>query len=116
MVPLVRSPGLDRCGVPHGFTTREGGVSQRGLASLNLGQKALEPAGILAENWDRVARTLRDGWRADRVALISQVHGASVARARSGTGWEHTLGEADAVVTTDPGVILAVRVADCVPA
>lgn len=115
MVPLVRSPGLERRRVPHGFTTREGGVSSGGLATLNLGQKAIEAPGVLTRNWDRVAAALQPGWTADRVALVSQVHGPTVLRAEAPTGWEGTLGEADAVVTTERGLILAVRVADCVP-
>jgi YfiH family protein len=116
MVPLLQSPALRQRGVPHGFTTRDGGVSTGGLATLNLGQKAIEAPGALEENWRRVACTLADGLGHAQIALISQVHGAQVLRATAPTGWEAPLGEADAVVTTERGLVLAVRVADCVPA
>jgi YfiH family protein len=115
MVPMVRAAALERRGVPHGFTTRAGGISEAGLSTLNLGQKALEPPGTLSENWRRVAASLNPAWDADRVALLSQVHGATVVHASRPTGWAATLGEADAAVTTERGLILAVRVADCVP-
>jgi YfiH family protein len=49
------------------------------------------------------------------LALLSQVHGAAVSRVESPSGPLATLADADAAVTTRPGVVLAVRTADCVP-
>jgi YfiH family protein len=66
----------------------------------------------LAE-WNAVAAAMHVP--AGGLRLIRQVHGASVAVARTGdpSPWETP--EADAVVTDDPGVAIAVRVADCAP-
>lgn len=61
------------------------------------------------------------GVPADRLLLVKQVHGTGVAVARRGA--EHAprhegyigLGDADIVLTDDPSVAIAVRVADCTP-
>ncbi len=45
------------------------------------------------------------------VRVVSQVHGARVVRAEDAS----TSIEADAIVSTLPGIVVAVRVADCVP-
>lgn len=115
-VPLLFAANLSgRPGVRHGFTTRDGGVSRGALSSLNLGRRPDETAAALRANWDRVAATLEPRLGADDVALLSQVHGATVLRADAPTGPDAVLGEADAAITVRPGVVLAVRVADCVP-
>jgi YfiH family protein len=49
------------------------------------------------------------------VAQASQVHGKAVAVVRDGTGWPLPWPEADAVLSHEPGVAVAVRAADCVP-
>ena len=46
---------------------------------------------------------------------MHQVHGGEVLDVHVGGGPLQVVGTADAVVTTMPGVVLAVRVADCVP-
>jgi YfiH family protein len=114
-VPLIRHPVLELPGVAHGFTTRAGGVSLGGLDSLNLGRRPDERPEHLAENWRRVAAALDRRWSAAEVALVQQVHGAEVAVASRGTGPDGALTDADAVIADEPGVIVAVRVADCVP-
>ena len=104
-----------RSGVVHGFTTRDGGVSTGALASLNLALREGEQAHRLVANWDRVAAALDPRWSGARVVLLSQVHGATVLEASEPTGPLQTLGEADGLVTTERGLILAIRTADCVP-
>lgn len=111
MVELQRAPNLR--GSPHGFTSRRGGVSEGALASLNLALRADERPERLVENWSRVCGEL--GFPTDAVALLDQVHGADVLRVERGAGPLTTLGAADAAWTDRPGVLLAVRVADCVP-
>ncbi len=102
-------------GVVHGFTTREGGVSQGTHSTLNLAKRPDEAEMTLRENWGRVTRQLDSRFSADDVALVSQVHGARVVVATGPSGPLATLGQADAVITDQTGLVLAVRVADCVP-
>ena len=92
---------------------REGGVSRGALSSLNLARRPRERDEDLAENWRRVTAWLRVP--PDRVALVTQVHGARVLRVTEPAGPLVALGEADALVTDVPGVVLAIRTADCVP-
>jgi YfiH family protein len=108
---LLRSSLL--AGVPHGFTTRYGGVSRAGLASLNLARRPGESDASLVENWRRVAERL--GREVQDVVLMSQVHGRRVLAVDEGSGPLAVVGEADALITTRPGLVLATRAADCVP-
>jgi YfiH family protein len=48
------------------------------------------------------------------VAILNQVHGAAVLRARAG-GPCWPVGPGDALVCTEPGLVIYVRVADCTP-
>jgi YfiH family protein len=113
---LLRTPDLAALPhVRHGFTSRAGGVSEGSLASLNLALRAHETAEALVENWGRVAAALDPGLTARSVAVLSQVHGARVVRVEAPGGPLTPVAEADAAWTTEPGLILAIRVADCVP-
>lgn len=124
---ILRSDILTRAGVPHGFTTRLGGISLTPFASLNFGNPGELPPGVardpktnIAENFRRVLATIGADRR--RVVQVHQVHGAGVLVAERGEAGGQTAGaidwgevKADAIVTDDPGCVLAVRVADCCP-
>ena len=110
---LIQSPLLAGAPVRHGFTTRFGGVSRGPLASLNLARRPGESDPALIENWGRVSDAL--GLVRGEVVLASQVHGARVLRVEAASGPLAVAGEADALVTTRPGLLLAARAADCVP-
>lgn len=92
---------------PHGFTTRQGGVSRERFASLNLGGSVGDEPSAVEANWQR----LRLGTRLD-FARARQVHGDRVLLAGEG---RPPLREADAVVSVRPGLAACVSVADCVP-
>ena len=81
----------------HGWTTR-------GLALPG----ADEPG---SSDWPRLATDA--GLAPERIVRLRQVHGADVVEAR--TGLTNGGRAADALVSRDPGVLLTVRVADCVP-
>lgn len=63
--------------------------------------------------WDTVAS--RMGVAAERLRLIQQVHGVSVALARAGSAAAWPRPEADVIVSDDPDSAIGVRVADCAP-
>jgi len=94
-------------GFPHGFTTREGGVSAAPFDTLNLGGAVGDDPEAVAENWRRLERSTGLGF-----ARVRQVHGARAVRLdEPGAPVE----EADAVISSRPGVAACVSVADCVP-
>jgi YfiH family protein len=66
-----------------------------------------------AGEWAAVAASM--GVAADRLLLVTQVHGIHVAVARPGASAPWGRPEADIIVTGDPSVAIGVRVADCGP-
>jgi YfiH family protein len=108
------------------FTDRHGGMSRGPYASLNLAARGEDHPDVVAENLSRVGRAFAYGAEAAHdqslnpppVVALHQVHGADV----HVVGPEHLNTAArqeplvgDAMVTDVPGVVLIVRVADCVP-
>ena len=85
--------------VVHGFTTRHDGLGGR----LDLGTEATP------ESWARATALL--GLPGAAVARVRQVHGAVVHKVDEGG----VPGDGDALVTNRRGLVLAVRMADCVP-
>ena len=112
-------PALDRQPVDALVTTRHGGVSVGDYATLNLSFGVGDRPEDVLENRRRAAAALGAGL-ADFV-FGKQVHGSVtrvVGRADRGAGAaaaDAGVGEADALVTSDPGTVLGVLVADCVP-
>lgn len=107
MTPFLTS----HLAAPHGFFTRLGGVSTGAYASLNCGFSRDDPT-LVQENRTRAAMAL--GY--DKTALLGlkQVHGAQVITVEN--GWAEGEGpEADALVTCQPGLALAIITADCAP-
>lgn len=92
----------------HGFFGRRGGSSAGDLASLNLSERVGDRASIVGANWTRV-RSALPGLEPVR---MQQVHGVRAVRVESPA---QRVGEADAMLTTVPGLGLAVLTADCVP-
>ncbi|RKG92996.1 peptidoglycan editing factor PgeF [Corallococcus sp. CA053C] len=101
--------------VPHGFTTRAGGVSEGPYASLNLRFSIGDERSRVEENHRRLAQAA--GAKLGALCRVSQVHGDVVLEARGAPDDElrPTLGEADALWTEEEGTWVAVGTADCVP-
>ncbi|MDQ4085539.1 MAG: peptidoglycan editing factor PgeF [Actinomycetota bacterium] len=99
-------------GVGVAFTDRHGGVSTPPYDSLNLGTATADDPVSVTRNYDLVASAVGVG--AGGIALMRQVHGADVAVLRQPPPPDR-LPEVDALVTDRPGMVLSVRVADCVP-
>lgn len=112
---LLRSDALTRAGFRHGFSTRDGGVSDGPFARLNLGGAVGDDPARVAENHRRLATAV--GYDPDRLFQVSQVHGNAVYVVTPDDD-ATTLAarvQADALVVRRPGDAVAIRVADCVP-
>lgn len=114
------------------FTDRHGGVSDGPYASLNLAEPRddLSERAAMEENLDIVAHAmarggapvgddllgLPEGVAVPELVRMHQVHGGEVHLVdRSWLDSRSAPPVADGLVTTLPGVVLLVRVADCVP-
>ncbi len=99
-------------GLPHGFFTRRGGVSDGPFASLNCSLSGRDELVRVAENRARAAAAL--GLPPGALAGLYQVHGTEAVAV--GHPWPDTARpRADAMVTDRPGVGLAIVTADCAP-
>ena len=96
-------------GVDAVVTDRHGGESAGPYESLNLGLHVGDHPDLVHVNRERAVGLV--GGVLDELAWCTQVHGRSVVLV-DGPG--HA-GDADALVTTTPGVVLMVLMADCVP-
>jgi len=99
-------------GVPHGFFTRAGGVSEGPFASLNCSLSGQDRREAVLENRARAARAV--GADPARLVGLTQVHGAEAIAVE--TPWAAGQGpRADAAVTDRRGVALGIVTADCAP-
>ncbi|HJV36521.1 peptidoglycan editing factor PgeF [Geomonas sp.] len=98
-----------------GFTTRHEGVSRPPYNSLNLGSNTLDSPHNVEGNRSLLARSF--GTTLDRVLTVTQVHGTDLLVIDSpNQELSHFLKlECDGIVTNQPGIMIAVCVADCVP-
>ncbi|HYS38941.1 MAG TPA: peptidoglycan editing factor PgeF [Pseudonocardiaceae bacterium] len=92
-------------------TTRAGGRSRPPYESFNLGDRVGDDPAAVAANRHRLATEV--GLPPDHVIWMEQVHGRT-ATIVDGPRQE-PLEATDAVVATEPGLAVAVLVADCVP-
>ncbi|MEP0706682.1 peptidoglycan editing factor PgeF [Parvibaculum sp.] len=98
--------------IRHGFFTREGGVSRGIYASLNCGYGSDDNPGNVTENRARVAGKL--SVERDKLLTVHQIHSPNVIDVTR--PWTpETAPQADAMVTSTPGIALGVLAADCAP-
>ncbi|MGF1658529.1 MAG: polyphenol oxidase family protein [Rubrimonas sp.] len=96
---------------PHGFFTREGGVSQGLYDGLNCGPGSGDDPAAVAENRRRVADAL--GVAETHLLTAHQVHSARAARADA--PFEGARPQVDALVTVSGEVAVGALSADCAP-
>ena len=107
-----REPGVGPSfGVDWAITERVRGVSLGPYAALNLGAHVGDDPEAVTRNRARVAEEF--ALDAADLRFMRQVHGCDVAEVNRDTDAHEV--EADIVITDDPGVALAVLVADCTP-
>lgn len=102
--------------VPHGFTTRSGGVSQGSLASLNLGLHRGDRRENVEKNYDILGAEL--GFSREDLVLTRQIHSdivRPVTHADCRGIDNHDYPECDGLITRDPGTALMIFTADCTP-
>lgn len=92
-------------------TTRAGGVSAAPFDSFNLGDHVGDDPSAVAANRRRLADSI--GLAPQRVIWMNQVHGDRVVRVDEPRA--DAVDDADALISTTPGLALAVITADCVP-
>ena len=98
----------------HGFFTRRGGASSGLFAGLNCGRGSSDQQGIVAVNRARVAAAM--GVAPDRLATVNQIHSPDVVTLGPGDDAAALAAcAADAIVTAEPGIAIAVLTADCQP-
>jgi len=118
-LPVLTWPALDPLPVEAIVTTRHGGVSAGGYATLNLSFAVGDEAANVRENRRRAAAAL--GADPADFVFAAQVHGSraevvsAADRGRGTLAADDAAGPADALVTATPGIVLAILVADCVP-
>ncbi|MBO5867795.1 MAG: peptidoglycan editing factor PgeF [Oscillospiraceae bacterium] len=112
-IPLLVAESIT---VPHGFTSRIGGVSVAPYDSLNLGLNRGDADENVAENRRLLAEAL--GYEENKLVLTRQTHSdiVRVVTDQDALGIDHrAYPEADGLVTCTPGVALWVFTADCTP-
>jgi hypothetical protein len=96
----------------HALVTRQGGVSEGVFSSLNLGHTVGDNPEAVTENHRRLYQTL--ALNPAQVISPHQVHGDRVVQVGRQAGGTVIPGT-DALITAEPGVVLLLRFADCVP-
>jgi YfiH family protein len=109
--PAFYADTLARAGVRHGFFGRRGGVSEGIYASLNAGPGSRDDQSAIAENRRRIAGAF--GLGADKLVSLHQVHSPRAVFVDA--PFPGARPEADALVTTTPGLVLSALSADCGP-
>ena len=95
------------------FTNRHGGFSADQYSSFNLGDHVKDDPRAVAQNRERLADII--GLPAERVVYMEQIHSPNVTEVTADMVGAGPIEATDALVTTVPGVALAVLTADCVP-
>jgi YfiH family protein len=112
-------PAFDGLDLDALVTTRNGGVSSGQYESLNLGLHVGDEVADVLENRRRAAAAL--GADLGDMVFCNQAHGREVrvvSAADRGSGAlskDDAIARTDALVTAEPGIVLVVMVADCVP-
>ena len=112
-------PALDASGVDVAVAARSGGVSSGPYTTLNLSLSVGDDPACVLENRRRLAAAF--GASPGDFVFARQVHGAGVrvvGEADRGSGafaLDDAIADTDALVTTTPGIVLAILAADCVP-
>lgn len=110
---LIKSNLLNKFkNLTHAFTTREGGVSQKPYASLNLAWHVEDEARHVEMNHELLAKEL--GYEKNSLVHMKQIHSSLVHVVNEDDNF-HMPRSCDALITNKPNTPLMVMVADCSP-
>ena len=126
--PRVAANGVGWLGVPgwqkvpwlwHGFSTRRGGASRAYCAEdaageLNLGFTADDSREAVAQNRRLLAEAVTGDAGTPMVAL-RQIHSSLVHRVTAADALRDKPWKADGAITDQPGLLLGIQTADCIP-
>lgn len=108
----IKSKALEYSGIQHAFFTREGGISEGIYRGLNGGLGSQDKPEHISENRRRMADYF--DLSADRLLSLYQTHSSDaviVDKLWNDDARPHV----DAMVTNQPGIVLAISTADCGP-
>lgn len=108
-VDVVTSTLLD--GTAHGFLGRDGGFSDGIYFGLNVGLGSDDDREVILKNRERAKQTIL---RESDLVTLHQVHSADVVTVQHPFALDQRP-HADAMVTAEPGLLLGILTADCVP-
>jgi YfiH family protein len=103
----------------HGFSTRRGGQSRAycaddALGELNLGFTAEDERETVAANRRLLAEAI-SGNPATPLISLRQIHSNVVVLARAADAQRNQPLKGDGLMTDEPGLLLAIQTADCIP-
>ena len=130
-LPRIAPNGVQWLAVPawekmtwlwHGFSTRRGGLSQAyctddgpdKLGDLNLGFTAEDDRETVAQNRRLFAQAV-SGDQATPIVDLHQIHSNLVLPACRSDARRKQPSNADGLMTDEPGLLLGIRTADCIP-
>ncbi len=108
MAKFLTSELLSKYKVPHGFFTRQGGVSIDGFNSLNCNPLSKDSKENICQNTSRAALSL--GFSHEQLYQVKQIHSDFIHEAEAGESKK-----GDALYTNDYKKLISVYTADCVP-
>ena len=117
---VLRAGKLD--GIAHGFSTRSGGSSRVYLrdsaadddrGELNLGLTASDSPEHVRSNRAQLVQKVFG--RELPLSTLRQTHSALIHRVDRSRSGRETVLQGDGLITDEPGVVLAIQTADCVP-
>lgn len=119
ILPVLKFPALEALEmIEHCFSTRIGGVSEGVYTSMNVGFTRGDDNDRVLENYRRLGQIFRE--KASGFICTGQTHTTNirvVSKKDRGNGVTAPQGmnDVDGTMTNEPGVVLSVMCADCVP-
>jgi len=124
-VSVLKIPAWDKLGgqrspwLWHGFSTRKGGVSRAYCAEdspgeLNLGFTGADDREAVSRNRQMLVEAVT-GDPATPLVTLRQIHSSVLVLGASGDSWRQSPRKGDGLMTAEPGILLGVQTADCIP-